>query len=101
MRENPELPVVSMVNGEITEDSCGFYMGAFGNAAIDEYLVCNRYAWAGLVLFKSDDDVFGTLEKYLTPEEFGSLPEGEAECRTEYDALPWVKVIIVYINLPE
>lgn len=48
--------------------------------------------------FKSWDDVFDTLEKYLTDEEFEKLPESESECRAHYDALPWTKAIIVYIT---
>ena len=31
-------------------------------------------------------------------EEFEKLPETEEECRPFYDALPWTKAIIVYIN---
>ena len=53
------------------------------------------------MLFKSDDDVFDTLEKCLPEAEFDALPEKENECRPVYDALPWVKAIIVDINLPD
>ena len=28
MRENPELPVVPMVDGEIAFDECGYWMGS-------------------------------------------------------------------------
>jgi len=52
------------------------------------------------VCFKSDDDVFDVLEKFLSTEEFDALLESESECRPIYDALPWVKAIIVNINLP-
>ena len=53
------------------------------------------------MLFKSDDDVFGALESYMSYEEFEALPESESECRHYYNKLPWIKAIIVYINLPE
>lgn len=101
MRENPDLSVVPMVDGELGGDEYGYYTGAWGNATVDEYLVCERYAWSGQILFKSDDDVFDVLEKFLSAEEFEKLPEAEEECRKIYDALPWTKAIIVYINLPE
>lgn len=101
MRENPELPVMAMVDSELCGDDFGRYAGAWGSATIDEYIVCTRYAWAGQILFKSDDDVFDVLEKFLSPEEFEKLPETETECRPYYDALPWIKAIIVDINLPD
>ena len=49
-------------------------------------------------LFKSDDDVFDTLERFLSDDEFYRLPDVESECRKIYDALPWKKAIIVYIE---
>ncbi len=95
MQENPELPVVPMVDGEIPGDDRGYWLGACGSAYIDEYLLthnCDRVA------FKSNNDVFNVLEWHLTGEEFEKLPETESECRPYYDALPWTKAIIVYIN---
>ena len=41
MRENPDLPVVPMVDGEIPGDDCGYWMGAWGTAKLDEYLVAS------------------------------------------------------------
>ena len=98
MRENPELPVVPMVDGEIAFDECGYWMGSWGKAALDEYLISER---AERIFFKSDDDVFDVLERHLSDEEFEALPESEEDCRPYYDRLPWIKAIIVYINLPE
>lgn len=98
MQENPELPVVPMVDGEICGDDSGYWLGAWGSAQVDEYLLTQNRE---LMVFKSDDDVFDVLEKHLTDEEFEKLPETEEECRPYYDALPWTKAIIVYINLPD
>jgi len=97
IRENPELPVVPMVDGEIPEDDSGWWLGAWGCARVDEYLLTNNREW---VVFKSDDDIFDVLERHLSDEEFEKLPEKESECRPYYDALPWTKAIIVNINLP-
>lgn len=59
MRENPELPVVPMVDWEITGDDNGYWLGAWGSARIDEYLlISNREE----VVFKNDDDVLDVLE---------------------------------------
>jgi hypothetical protein len=37
MQENPELPVVPMVDGEIPGDDSGYWLGAWGSARVDEY----------------------------------------------------------------
>lgn len=98
MQENPDLPVVPMVDGEIPGDSSGYWMASWGASRIDEYLLCEQ---AERVAFKSDNDVFGDLEDYLSYEEFENLPENESECRVVYDSLPWKKAIIVYIETAE
>lgn len=98
MRENPELPVVPMVDGEIPGDDSGYWLGAWGSAQVDEYLLTSNREW---MVFKSDDDVFDVLERHLTDEEFEKLPETKEECRPFYDALPWTKAIIVHIVLPD
>lgn len=95
MCENPDLPVVPMVNGEITEDDSGWWMGRLADCIVDEFLFCEKH---DSIVFKSDNNIFGTLEEYLTYEEFEKLPETESECKSYYDNLPWEKAIIVYID---
>lgn len=94
---NPELPIVPMVDSEIVAEDCGYWEGSWGNARIDHYLVSD-YG----ILFKSEEDIFDALEKYkhLPKEEIPNFPETEEEARQYYEALPWKKAIIVYINLP-
>ena len=48
-----------------------------------------------------DHDIFDTLERMLSKEEFDALPETEKECKQIYDALPWKKAIVVYIETQE
>lgn len=96
MRENPALPVIPMVDGEIPGDDCGYWLGAWGTAVLDKYLIASDR-----VIFKSDDDVFDTLERFLPTDEFYLLPDVESECRKSYDALPWKEAIVVYIITPE
>lgn len=95
VNENPGLPIIPMVDGGIPGDDSGYWLGVFGYAAVDEFVI----SLSNLVMFKSDDDVFATLEHCLTDEEFEKLPETEEECRPFYDALPWTKAIIVYIDV--
>lgn len=38
MQENPELPVVPMVDYEIIGEDCGRWLGAWGSSYIGEYL---------------------------------------------------------------
>lgn len=99
IQENPDLPILPMVAGEIVVgDDFGYWAGDWGNARVDEYLIPkNGY---GYIQFKSDDDVFDTLEAHLTEEEYRALPETEEECRPIYEALPWIKAIIIYIETP-
>lgn len=99
MQENPDLPVVPVVDADIVAgDDYGRWMGSWGSASVDEYLIPPDDR---PMIFKSDDDVFDTLEQCLPEAEFEALPENESECRPFYDALPWVKAIIVNINLPD
>lgn len=93
MKENPDLPVIPMVDGEIPGNDCGYWLGAWGTAQLDEYLEASDR-----IVFKSDDDVFDVLERFLPDDEFYRLPYAELECRKIYDALPWKKAIIVYIE---
>lgn len=95
MQKNPDLPVVPMVDGEIVGDDSGYWVGKWGHPSVDEFLLCERYDY---MAFKSWDDVFDVLEKYLSDEDFEKLPEDESECRKVYDSLPWTKAIIVYIT---
>lgn len=98
MQENPELPVIPFVDAEICGDDYGTYMGSCCGASVDEYIIEPHY---GYVRFKSDDDVFDVLERFLSEEEFNALPESESDCRPIYDALPWKKAIIVNIHEAE
>lgn len=99
IEENPDLPILPMVDGEICAgDDYGYWCGNWGNAKVDEFLIAKH---DDCIRFKSDDDVFDVLECCLTDEEFEKLPETEAECRPYFDALPWKKAIIVYIGMPD
>lgn len=99
MKDNPDLPVLPMVDGEIVAgDEYSYWVGSWGRCSVDSYLISDR---AERIFFKSEDDVFDVLERHLSDEEFEELPHTEDECRPYYEALPWKKAIVVYIGMPE
>lgn len=97
MQENPELPVVPMVDYEIVADDSGRWLGSWGSSYIGEYLIGEER-----VHFREDDDP-SEVDKVLS-ERYGDdyytdmTDEQEAEA---YAGLPWIKAIIVNIDLPE
>ncbi len=99
MRENPELPIVPMVDSDIVADNgYAYWKGAWGSSSIMEYLVGEES-----VHFREDDD-WEEVERTLTDgfmswEQFESMTDVEAG--KAYASLPWIKAIVVYINLPE
>lgn len=102
IQANPDLPIVPMVDLDVAADEGNaWWMGAWGTAVVDEYIICEKRSWYKHIIFKSDDDVFDTLWRCLTSDEYDRISESEEECRLYYDALPWKKAIIVYIDAPE
>lgn len=97
MQENPELPIVPMVDYEIVADDIGRWLGSWGGSYIGEYLIGEEQ-----VHFRENDDP-SEVDKVLS-EIYGDdyytdmTDEQEAEA---YAGLPWVKAIIVNIDLPE
>ena len=95
MAENPHLPVVPMVNEEVVgDDSWANWMGSWGHSELDQYMVHN-----GRIYFKDDDDPFDVLERIGYHRRVDDMTDEEIDAA--YEALPWKKAIIVYINTPE
>lgn len=97
MQDNPELPVVPMVDSEIvSDDGYSRWLGAWGSSYIGEYLIGE-----GQVHFREDDDMYEierVLEEQIDSGVFDGMSDEEA--KKAYEALPWVKAIIVNIDLP-
>ena len=54
--ENPELPIVAMVDGDICGgDTFARWVGEIGRCYIDEYVI-DEYYGDGCIKFKSDDN---------------------------------------------
>ncbi|MED3792405.1 hypothetical protein P4571_08110 [Niallia alba] len=103
--QNPELPIVPMVDGQLCGDDWSYYMGKWGQAEIDEV-----YHEDERVYFKSSDEeeLIGERGEFIFDNEYPSrksltdeeekIVEKKAE---EYvESLPWKKVIVVSIELP-
>ena len=100
IEENPDLPIVPMVDSEVVaDDSYTYWMGKWGNCEVTEYYLGNEK-----VHFRDDDeeDVLNDMAgcKYshdplgrdiydLTDEEWDAL----------YKSIPWTKCIVVYITV--
>ncbi len=90
--ENPELPVVPMVDGEVCcGEEYGYYMGNFGHNEVGEYAVFGERVYFDREELKEDyynanDDTYSDMsEKEI---------EESLDKDTEH---MWTKAIIVYI----
>lgn len=98
MAENPDLPVVAMVDSDIVaDDNCARWMGSWGSCRIGKYTSGEEH----IHFFEEND--FDEIEETLTDgeltyEEFETMSDEKA--KGVYDALPWIKAIIVNIDTP-
>ena len=99
IQENPDLPVVPMVDEEIVaDDNCTWWLGSWGHSKVTEFYNGREY-----VHFKDDDeedvltdlvgcdyscDMQGRDVYDLSDEEWDKL----------YASIPWTKCIVVYIT---
>ena len=100
--ENPELRIVPMVDSEVVcDDGHNWWQGSWGKSEIDEIYIGDEQ-----IYFKSldcedleqdyiDEICFDDKYKNLPDEEFGK------KAAKHVNRLPWEKVIVVRINLPE
>lgn len=99
IKDNPELPILPMVDGEIVaDDGYARWTASWGSAEIIEYINGENCFY-----FKNLDD-FHEVEKTLCDiigwDEYEKI-NGYEEAEKEYNNLPWVKAIAVNIDLPE
>ncbi len=94
MQENPDLPVVPSVYYGVVLDGCGRWLGSWGEARIDKYVIGEEYYHFG-----EDNDIEETLTDGFVDDDAYEAMSGE-EAKAKYNSLPWVKAIIVNINTP-
>ena len=98
IKENPDLPILPMVDSEIVaDDGYAQWTGSWGRAHIEEYYITEER-----IHFKESDD-FGEVEDVLSSEYgyTGFETMSDEGALSTYNNLPWIKAIIVDIDLPE
>lgn len=96
--ENPDLPIVPIVDSEIVaDDGYNSWIGGWGSAHVGEY-----YYGEERYFFKDESDP-GEIDDTLTDAHGYDFTIGKTdeELKAAYLALPWVKAIFVNITLPE
>lgn len=93
VKENPDLPIYAWVDGEVCEDSCGYWLGQFGNTEIREYAKVESYGWYDTNwVFKDEPEEY--IEYLLNKDESITLEDAEAIVKR----LDYKKAIFVYVN---
>ena len=99
IKENPELPIVPMVDSEVVADDCySWWLAAWGRSEVTEY-----YLGRDAVHFKDDDeeDVLSDMvgcNYDCTPDGRDITEISDEEWDALYKSIPWVKCIAVYIT---
>lgn len=97
INENPELPVITMVDSEVvSDDSYGRWYSSIGLAHVDEYVVYKKHHSDNAnIIYK--DDIDEIVEDLMGRDE--ALTDNQAE-RMAQD-LTWKKAIFLNIELPD
>ena len=100
IEENPDLPVVPMVDSEVVADDGGCWLGKWGNCEVTEY-----YAGRERIHFKDDNDEEDVLNDMVGCK-YSHDPQGrdiydltDDEWDAIYKSIPWTKCIVVYITV--
>lgn len=91
IQENPELPVVPMVDSAVVaDDSYGSWLGHWGAVRKDAYLITDER-----VLVRDYDDEEDVLSAIYGWDTYSTMSDEEA--REAYDDIEWTEAIIVHI----
>ena len=96
--ENPDLPILPMVSGEVCGgDEYAYWVGSFSEVRIDEYLIDEWYG-DGCVRFKSENDD-ATIIEGIAECKYGDCKNEENWRKAEaFFKTLWKKAIVVYIE---
>ena len=97
IKENPELPIVPMVASEcVCDDSCGYWMGAWGSACVTSYCVLDEKMY-------DYDDFDELVEMWIDQnyEEYDSLSDEGLEklAKSKVEGYEWIAAIVVFIDM--
>lgn len=101
IQENPDLPVVPMVDTELVADDCyAWWLGGWGWSKVIEYYIGREH-----IHFKDDDQEDALVDmigcKYSCTEDGRDVFDlSDEEWEALYESLPWTKAIAVYITTP-
>ena len=93
MQENPDLPVLPMVDGEVVGNDYDNWQGVWGDVDIDSYIEEDEclYLYSDFI-----DDMETVLNNVLSETDWCWEPIENVT--REFNNLPWEKVIFVYIE---
>lgn len=97
INENPELPIITMVDSEVvSDDSYGRWYSSIGSSHVDEYVVYKKHhSDNSNIIYK--DDIDEIVEDLMERDE--ALTDEQAE--TMAHDLTWKKAIFLNIELPD
>lgn len=91
---NPDLPIIAYVDGEIVaDDGYSRWLGSWGISYIIEYVMVEMYEDYPEMVCKDDTEA---LEEFL----YDCSEMTEEEIKEYIDGLQWIKAIAVNIDLP-
>lgn len=94
IKQNPDLPIVPMVEQEVVgDDSSGRWMGSWGSSRIGEYCVGEEK-----IYLREKEAVEDLLSEKYGYDAF--LQMDDETVKKAYEEMPWIKAIIVNIDLP-
>ena len=92
IQKHPTLPIVPMVDYDVAaDDSYSTWMGAWGDARVDKYLIIKD-----CVYFYDEDDMEPVLEARFGYDTLSEMTDNG--CLSSYRSMPWTEAIIVSIN---
>ena len=96
IKQNQELPIVPMVDYEIIGGDNGRWLGEWGNSHIGEYMLGEDR-----VYFR-DDKAPSEMERVVIEKYGYGAYEAMSwdEVKKDYAEMPWIKAIIINIDLP-
>ncbi len=100
MNENPELPVIPMVDTEVVcGDEYGYWMASFGECSIREFAIDEWYG-EGIIKYRDEPDAEEQLIEAIAESKYDGTDDDYEKAKEEVEKL-WTKAIIVRIILPD
>ncbi len=95
MTENPDLPIIPLVDYEVVGDDYGYWMGSFGRSEVGEYaLFSDRY-------FTDRDELEDRYADYIADDYPDMSDEDFFAMVKEKTKDWWTEAILVYIGTPD